>query len=459
LNIEKIKKNKLSAFTLIEALVFIFIFALITVTFYQVFSVGTRYIIDSKNRLGAVSLANERMEMVRNLSYANIGTVDGTVGGNIPQEQNIMENGRTYKVKTEVTYEEDPLDGVYPSDTAWEDYKKVTIIVSWNSDQAGSGEVSLTSRFVPPGLEVANPNDGILSINIFSDQPGGTGIPHTNVHVKNSETGLDTTLETDDSGNLMLMGNHVTQSIQKYEITVSKDGYETIATMPPYPDTSYIPTNVHASVILGSVNVANIVQNELADLKIKTEDGLGQAMPNVDFDLVGGKILGTSATFPNDPIYNIDGSYATGSNGEKDLNDISPGQFTIAPSVPTGYELININPGDEFSLYSSTPLTVTARLAPKNITSLLVNVQEIEDGVTAPISGAQVKLSNTATGGTYNTTVTSAENGAAYFPVNSDLFVAGDYDLKITAAGFSENTSTVKINENELKINPVTLSP
>lgn len=448
-------KNNLSAFTLIEALIFLFIFVLITVTFYQVFSVGAKYIIDSKNRLGAVSLANERMEMARNLSYNNLGTDGGTIEGNIPQEQDVTENGRTYHVKTEVTGEDDPFDGVAPADAAFLDYKKVTIIVTWG----GEGDVRLTSRFVPPGLEVADPNNGILSINIFSDQPGGKGIPHTNVHIKNSETGLDTNLETDDSGNLMLMGNNVTQSIRKYEITVTKDGYETVATMPPYPETPYNPTNIHASVILGSINVANIVQNELADLKIKTEDGLGQAVPDIDFFLIGGKMLGTNASFPNDPVYGINDSYTTGSNGEKDLNDISPGQFIITPSISADYELINIDPQDKFSLYSSTPLTVTAKLAPKNVASLLVKVQEDDNGTLVPISGAQVNLSNIATGGTYNTTVVSASNGAAYFPVNTDPLIAGDYELKITAAGFKEGSPAVTIKENELKVESVTLDP
>ena len=51
----KIKNEKLStinkpAFTLIEALTVLFIFSLITVTFYSVFSLGTRYIQDAKNR-------------------------------------------------------------------------------------------------------------------------------------------------------------------------------------------------------------------------------------------------------------------------------------------------------------------------------------------------------------------------------------------------------------------------
>jgi Tfp pilus assembly protein PilV len=61
-------------FSLIESLVFLFIFMLISVVFLQVYLVGTRTIFDSKNRLGAVALANQKMEIIRSIEYADIGT-------------------------------------------------------------------------------------------------------------------------------------------------------------------------------------------------------------------------------------------------------------------------------------------------------------------------------------------------------------------------------------------------
>jgi len=69
------------AFTLIEALVVLFVFSLITLTFYSVFTLGGAYIIESKNRLRAVSLANEKMEIIRNLEYDDIGVVGGIPDG------------------------------------------------------------------------------------------------------------------------------------------------------------------------------------------------------------------------------------------------------------------------------------------------------------------------------------------------------------------------------------------
>ena len=61
-------------FTLIEALTLLFVFYLVKTTFYAASIAGTRQIIESKNRLGAVAVANEKMEIIRNRDYDTIVT-------------------------------------------------------------------------------------------------------------------------------------------------------------------------------------------------------------------------------------------------------------------------------------------------------------------------------------------------------------------------------------------------
>lgn len=448
-------KNKKSGFTIIEALVVLFIFALITTTFYSVFTVGTKYIIESKNRLGALAVANEKMEIIRNLKYENIGVMGGEIEGNIPHEEDVIENTRSYHVHTLVEYVQDSFDGVFPADTAPEDYKKVTITVSWNNGGISKGEVELISRFVPSGLEVANAGDGILSINIFSDQPGGTGISETNVHIYNPDTGLNTDKETDASGSVTFMGSNVKNSIQKYEITITKSGYETVNTMPSYPTTSYNPTDVHASVVIGTINVANIVQNKLANLKISTSDYLGQPLPNVNFSIVGGRRMGTDFAYPYDPIYNFNTSTNTGTTGEKDFETVSPGQYliTLPESVTNTYEVIGEYPISSFSLFSDQNLDFEIKLANKSQTSLMLKVISDETS-NPPVSGAEVKLTN-ALG--YNVTQNTGNDGIIFFPVTADVFQSGTYNLEITADGFEKSDSQVTVNSGELKIESITL--
>src|SRR5680860_1001385 len=158
---KKIKKYN-SGFTLIEALTLLFIFSVIMVTFYNVIAVGSRYISSARNRLGAISAANERMEIIRNLKYEDIGTDGGAISGGIQQDENVTENANHYNIYTTVEYSDDAFDGLYPTDTVPNDYKKVTVKVSWNG---GKESVSLVSGFVPSGLEVANPGDGLSRIH------------------------------------------------------------------------------------------------------------------------------------------------------------------------------------------------------------------------------------------------------------------------------------------------------
>ncbi len=269
----KIKTKKSKGFSIIEALVVIFIFVVITVSFYSTFSGGTYLIINAKNRLGAMAIANEKMETLRNMAYSDIGTTNGAPEGILLESEDVVENTRQYHIETSVAYVNDNFDGQYPDDTVPGDYKKATIIVSWG-ERGEKEKVYFYSSFVPPGLEVAVPGDGILSINVFSDQPGGTGIPNSSVHIVNVDTGLDTTVNTDSVGNIILIGDKIQDSIQKYQIYISKTDHETVNTMPPYPDTPYSPIDVHASVITGSLNIINIVQNKLATLKVSTSNYL-----------------------------------------------------------------------------------------------------------------------------------------------------------------------------------------
>ena len=404
-------------------------------------------------------MANEKMEIIRGLAYEDVGTDEGMVSGDIPNDEEVVVNTRQYHVNTLVEYVEDDFDGVFPADTAFEDYKKVTITVSWGGESDEQKKVKLASRFVPAGLEVEHPGDGILFINVFSDQPGGTGISGASVHVVNTETGLNTTVTTGGDGSVTLMGDKITESIRRYEITVSKgDEYETVQTMPPYPTTGYNPVDVHASVVVGLINVANIVQNKLADLEVSSVDYLEEnAIPNISFSIVGGRKIGNEAEEPNNPIYNMNVSEETNSSGSKDFGQVSPGQYKVElDSLETGYELIDTDPISPFSLFSEDDLVVKLKLADRNAESLLVRIYKVVEEENIPIEGAQVQLTNVSG---YDTSQLSSATGTAFFPTTADAFLSGDYDLEVSKEGFTTSSSQITITDNQLKEETIILTP
>ncbi len=447
--------GKKAGFMMIEALTVLFIFALISVTFYAVFSVGTKAIIDVKNRLSANSLANEKMEIIRNLNYSNIGTIGGIPAGNILADEDVMENGKYFHVKTLVQYIDDPLDGLYPADPVPNDYKRVKITVSWNNGNPNSsGSVYSVSNFVPYGLESGFAG-GVLAINIVDSS--GIGVSQANVNILNSNVSptINLNVLTDDTGNLMFPG--APQSTQNYQLTISKSGYETVATLPPYPTTTYYPTDVHASVISGALNVKTVVINKLSNLNIFTADGAGNKITGIscNFIINGGRILGTEADAAHTPVYNIKNQSETiDTTGEKSLSAISPGQYTITPAVPAGYSLVGVDPLSPFSLLPNSTLEAKIKLAPINKSALLLTV--VDGATSSPIAGAQAELKNSLG---YDIVQTAGSDGVIFFQNGNDPLIPGTYDLKISAIGYQDNISQETINANELKTETIKMIP
>lgn len=429
------KFNSKNGFTIIEALVVLFIFSIVTVTFYAAFSIGTKSIIDSKNRLGAISLANERMEIIRNLKYDNIGVVGGIPSGSILPEEDIVENTRSYHIKTFVQYVDDTLDGVYPVDTVSNDYKRVKVTVSWG--EGNSKEVFLVSRFVPPGLELLS-GQGVLSVNILDSY--GKGVPQATVHVINSSVSpkVDITTNTDNQGNLMFPG---AKESSKYQINVSKENYESVSTIDP-SSVPYSAVDINASVVQGSLNTKSIIIDLLANLNVKSLDYSGDPVPEVGFNIEGGRILGTDNSQRNPiTIYNLKTNGKTDSSGQSKLENISPGKYFLSSiSSPSGYTFIQEDASSSFQVAPGEAKEVALKFAKNDANSLLVKVLGKN---LAPVKNAQVKLSNSSG---YSLTQTTSSEGVAFFPSGSEELSSGNYSLLVKATGYKDYNETFEIS-------------
>src|SRR3989344_1301397 len=116
----------MTGFTLIELLIATFIIGTVIVGVFGLFVLGLRSGQEGERRIVGTALANERAEMIRNLPYASVGTVNGIPAGSIPQTETIVRNNNSYTVKTDIRYIDDPFDGTaggVPHDTLNTDYK------------------------------------------------------------------------------------------------------------------------------------------------------------------------------------------------------------------------------------------------------------------------------------------------------------------------------------------------
>lgn len=432
-------------FTLIEALIFLFLFALITLVFLQTFAYGTALVQQSRNRLGAISLANQKMEIIRSLDYDNIGTLSGIPAGDIQEDQTVQVNNSTYQVHTFIQYADDDYDGTLggsPNDPIPNDYKRARVEVSWGAASEAE-KVQLFSTFAPPGIE-QTVGGGILSINILDSQ--GNGLSGATVHITNSSVSpsVDVTTTTDGTGNLFLVG--APASSQGYHVTFSKGGYFGSTTYAPYPTTAFIPVDVHASVVNAAVNQASFVMDRSSTLQLRTVDPFDAEVPSIDFRIDGGRQIGTQSG-TGVAVYDFGATASTDTNGEREYADRSYGSYTwTLAGTETGYEFIRLSPESASSanlitLAPDVTQEVQMILADKAVNGVLFTVANTTDGM--PVNGASVHLTNTTLA--YDETVTTSQYGKAYFPETTTGMVAGTYDYEITASGFTTNTGTVTV--------------
>ncbi len=439
----KKKDNSQKGVTLIEILIGVGIIGMITITIYSTLAGIIRIGSDSKQRVGATALANEKMEVIRNLSYDNVGIVDGIVSGPIVAKETISQNGFNYGIDVDVRYVDDPFDGTFPTDTVSNDYKQAQIKVTWQNSGAEK-MVTFFSNFVPDGIESSS-GGGILSVNTITS--GGDLVPGVTIRVESLDDSpvIDYETATDDQGNLILPG----VPSQNYRFYASKDGYESLQTYPNPPESVFIPIDKDLYVSEGAINPLTFIIEEIADLKIIANDVAEDSfIEGIDFDISGGKKIGTSP--PPPPLidtFSLDETGTTDSVGEINYSNLSPGSYEITNYEELGnstFKCIGSDLEQIFQLSSGTTNEVNFVFADKDVNSLFITVVDNDAG--EAVSGAEVRLS----GGSLDQTITTGENGQVYFPIKTDpetVIDADDYDLSISAVGFQNHDETLYIND------------
>src|SRR3990167_8638010 len=91
---------KLSAhprgFTLIEVVLALAVLGIVIGSIFAIIVIGVRVIGDSKARTDALSIANEKIEQVRNLPYDDVGLQGGVPAGKLPASETVTRPGHRY---------------------------------------------------------------------------------------------------------------------------------------------------------------------------------------------------------------------------------------------------------------------------------------------------------------------------------------------------------------------------
>jgi len=328
--------RKTAGFSLIESLIGTALMLVVFLSIFGVFNLSIKLVGKTKAKAGAVALANERMEMIRNLPYEKVGTVGGMVPGNIPQTEKIVLNGIEYTRKVDIRYVDDPKDGEGPNDEngIQADYKAVRVELDW---RGAAKPVVFVSNVVPPGIETVG-GGGTLKINVFDAgaRPVASALAH--IENRNADPPVSTDVYTNDQGKIVFPG---AAAVSDYEITVSKDGYSTARTYGA-DSVNVSPDPGHLSVFEGQTTEASFVIDKLSSKTVRTWEPIKEIVWRDDF---------------NDWSKVSDYASTTAVGGAAVLEEESPGSYWGA-----GYlESSDISGGDyladwkEFSWDDSAP--------------------------------------------------------------------------------------------------------
>ena len=438
-----------------EVVAAIGIFTVVFISVFGSFRAGLASLVQSRHRTEAAALANEKMEIIRNLPYASVGTIGGIPAGSLPQNEAVTKSNQKFNVHTFIRYVDDPQDGSGLADTnhVTTDYKEVKVEVTWGGVSTGHGVVAV-SKFVPNGAET-DVGGGTFRLNVLDGS--GAGLPGVAIHITNSSMNpaVDINTNTDSYGTILMSG--MPAGDRNYHITVSKDGYEPVTTSPPYPTTAYDPTDVHASVVEDDLNTKAIIIDKLSGFHIFARDILDydNLIPNMHLHVTGGRVIGL-VYGTTTPVTNYDQNLITSAGGDVTVSGVSPGKYQITLNE-AGYTVVGADPSLPAAIAPDQNPDINLVLANNNTNSLLVTVKNSLTGT--PLSNATVHLFN---GSGTDILLITGEKGQVYFPPNTDpptVLVGGNYTLGVSASGYVTYSGAVTINhliqkEVQLNLNP-----
>ncbi len=384
---EKLKTK--SGFTLVETLVGVFIFLIISTSLYQAY-LNILHLTQAARLKGlAAMVANQQLEIAHNLPYDSIGILNGLPSGLIPRNQTITASGIDFQITTTVRSVDDPFDGVIggtPNDLSPADSKLVEVLVGCDTCR-NFVPFEVTTTIAPKNLETASGN-GALFVRVFD--ANGVSVSGADVHLLNSQANPDIVIDetTNNDGELQLVD--VPPGNFAYEINVSKTGYSSAQTYLIDPNTNPNPLPPHATVAVGQVTQISFVIDQVSQFDVKSMTNLCSAIPSLTANLKGAKMIGTSPT-----VLKYDQNFTTNSSGEKTIANLEWDSYTVTPSSAS-YDLAGTMPLLPITLPPGATQNISLVMAVKNPKALLVIVK---DGVTGlPLASANVTLTLASAG-------------------------------------------------------------
>lgn len=315
------KKNK--GFTLTELLVSLGILVIVVTPLIIALVKNNKFIIKNKEKLIAESLASKQIEIIRNLSFADVGTDTGWPHGEIPAKPAPETvTGISFQTEVKIAYVDDSFDGEFPADLYPYDYKKVEV-TSYPVNNLSS-RITLTTNVSPPGPETES-ETGILEV--ITNDAQGDPVPEADVEITNTSEGIYILTQTLTDGKIFIPALPPSDN---YHIVVSKTGCNSAQTYPVSAENTF-PNPKDQSIRILQLTSITFGIDLLSSMTINTVDVNGA--PILDpaiFKIHGEKTIGIyiDPLGLESPVYKYNSTYTT-SSGSLSFTDLEWDSYTF----------------------------------------------------------------------------------------------------------------------------------
>lgn len=372
--------------SLAEALIGIGVFALVSVGIYQAYAGIYDVIKLAQNKLVAITLANEQFEIIRNLSYSNVGIQGGVPAGSIPYTRNVNRGGIDFTLTTTIRNIDDPFDGTLggtPNDLSPADYKLAEVEVACSLCRNFTPSY-FTTTIGPKGLETTS-NNGALFVKVFDS--AGLPVSGASVRIENKNVIPNIIINdvTNNAGMLQIVD--VPPGNEAYQIFVSKSGYSSEQTYPTGGAGNPNPVKPNANVVMQQVTQISFSIDRVSTMNVSTVTDNCSYIPDIPFSISGSKLIGTTPD-----VKKYSGSFATGGSGVKTLSDLEWDNYDMSVNQGGSYDLIGVNPSFPLNVLPNALHNIQIVLAPVDPISRVISV--IDGASLLPLSGVSVHMTN-----------------------------------------------------------------
>jgi prepilin-type N-terminal cleavage/methylation domain-containing protein len=419
------KKIGQRGFTLVEVLIGAFILCALFIGVYGGFVSVIKTVRASRLKTDAMLLANEQIEIARNLPYQEVGIVDGIPAGKIPREQFLSRGGNSFKVTASIRNVDDIFDGTLGSTTKNDlspgDYKQMQVDIECLSCVDGIfPPQKIYTTIAPKNLETATGN-GSLFVKVFNSN--GDPVSSARVRIQNNTTVVDEL--TDNNGIFQLVD--APPGALSYQISVTKNGYSSEGT---YPNTVQYPNPITppATVLGGQLTQISFSIDKTSSLDVGVVNNTCLPVSGVPVRVVGQKKIGQSPD-----VYKFDQTFTSGS-GLINLPTLEWDTYKLSISTTSSRFLAGSSSFLPLLISPNSSSQITLTTSPRNPNGLLVSVHDSVTGL--PLSGADVSVDSqtlTTSQGFFTQTDWSGGSGQSLFE-NETMFSETDGNIDFNSS-------------------------